>query len=334
MTTAEKLTALLLRNALGLFGTAISSRLSILIFHRVRAVPDPLFPCEPDARRFESLMRFVAATFRVMTLGEAIDHLARGTLPPRSLVITFDDGYADNAEVALPILQRLGLRATFFISTGFLDGGRMWNDSVIECLRACRLTTVDLEEFGLGRCELADLSQRRQVIVRLLSCLKYRRLPEREAAVGLLRQLCGVELLPHDLMMRSEQVAMLHRSGMEIGAHTVHHPILTTLMQEEAETEIDGGREQLQSIIDAPVDVFAYPNGKPGVDYDESHVALVERLGFRGAVSTAPGAAQAGDDPFQLPRFTPWGKSLPVWAARLLMNQWNTSFSRAWLGAK
>ena len=135
-TLVDTLAKAAIRGSLEIFGRICSARLSTLIFHRVNADPDPLFPCEPDAQRFESLMRFVAATYRVMTLGEAIDHLARATLPPRSLVITFDDGYADNAEVALPILQRLGLRATFFISTGFLDGGRMWNDSVIECLRS------------------------------------------------------------------------------------------------------------------------------------------------------------------------------------------------------
>ncbi len=325
----ETLVAMLARSGLGLFSAVTSPRLSILIFHRVHARADSIFPQEPDAVRYERLMRFVARCFRVMTLGEAVTCLAEGMLPSRSLVITFDDGYADNAEVALPILQRYGLTASFFISTGFLNGGRMWNDSVIECLRACQQSEVDLESFGLGRFSLAGTAERRLAIETLLPRIKYLGLAEREEAIVRLQGVCGVKELPMNLMMRTEQVRQLHQAGMEIGAHTVNHPILATLKPSDAEYEITEGRNQLQSIIDAPVDVFAYPNGKPGRDYYKSHASMIESLGFRGAVSTAPGVGRAGDDVFQLPRFTPWGDSLAIWASRLLVNQRNTVFETA-----
>ncbi len=329
MSPVEKLTSLLLRNALGLFGRIVSSRLSILIFHRVLAAPDPLFPFELDARRFDAMMRFVAATFRVMTLGEAIDHLARDTLPPRSLVITFDDGYADNAEVALPIFQRLGLRGTFFVSTGFLDGGRMWNDSVIECLRASSMEKIDLASYGLGQQSLRTIDDRRNCIDLLLPRIKYMALQERTEAVLDLQRICGVGDLPGELMMSSDQVRSMHQAGMEIGAHTVNHPILKSLSAVEAEREIGEGRHALESVLDAPVDVFAYPNGKPGQDYDSSHVEIVRKLGFRGAVSTVPGVGRNGDDLLQLPRFTPWGRSTVVWGGRLALNQTGVGFDVA-----
>jgi len=329
MAPTEKLTSLLMRNALGLFGTLISSRLSILIYHRVHASIDPVFPFEPDATRFASLMRFVAATYRVMTLGEAIDHLAKDTLPPRALVITFDDGYADNAEVALPILQQLGLRATFFVSTGFLDGGRMWNDSVIECLRASPKESIELDAYKLGRLPLRTIDDRRRCIDALLPRIKYLPLSERMDAVFDLQRRCGVEMLPDNLMMSTDQVRLMHRAGMEIGAHTVNHPILKSISTAEAEREIREGRCTLESIVDAPVDVFAYPNGKPGQDYDASHVEIVKTLGFRGAVSTAPGAARHGVDLHELPRFTPWGNAKHVWAARLALSTWKRSFETA-----
>lgn len=328
MTVFAKLATSLARNALGLYGTLVSSRLSILIFHRVHALPDSMFPDEPDARRFEALMRYVAATYRVMTLGKAIDHLAQGTLPLRSLVVTFDDGYADNVEVALPILQRLGMRATFFVATGFLDGGRMFNDSVIECLRASRQSRIDLGTFGLGQYSLDAPEGRRAAIDALLPRIKYLTQNGRNESISELLRLCDVDALPANLMMRSEQVRELHRAGMEIGAHTVNHPILCSIVPSEAEYEIGEGKRQLQSIIDADVDVFAYPNGKPDQDYDHCHVAMVRSLGFRGAVSTSPGVGRTGDDLFQLPRFTPWGRSIPVWAARLLMNQGRNRFSQ------
>ncbi len=100
-------------------------RLSILIFHRVTPEADPLFPNEMQARRFEVLCAMLARDYQVLTLARAVRLRQQARLPPRALVITFDDGYADNATHALPILQRHGLAATFFVSTGFLDGGRM-----------------------------------------------------------------------------------------------------------------------------------------------------------------------------------------------------------------
>lgn len=271
-------------------------------------------------------MRFVASSFRVMTLGEAVRRLERNALPRRALVVTFDDGYADNAAVALPVLKRCGVVATFFVSTGFLNGGRMWNDSVIECIRASPRQSVDLGSFGLKQLPLSGRSERRSVIDLLLPKLKYLGIDDRQEAVARLQQLTGVERLPTDLMMTSEQVQTLHQAGMEIGAHTVRHPILTTLNPDEAAHEILEGKKTLEAIVQAPVDTIAYPNGKPGHDYDESHVALVQRLGFRAAVSTAPGVAQFGSDVFQLPRFTPWGTSMAVWAARLAANQLVTDF--------
>lgn len=325
----DSLVSMIARSGTGLIGALASPRLSILIFHRVHARADSIFPNEPDAARFERLMRFVSRSFRVLALSEAVTCLANDNLPSRALVITFDDGYADNAEVALPILQRCGLTATFFVSTGFLDGGRMWNDSIIECLRACRQIEIDLELFGLGRCSLADASERRRVIESLVPKIKYLSLVEREEAIVRLKKLCGLTDLPNNLMMRSEQVREIHRAGMEIGAHTVRHPILTSLSATAAKYEIAEGREQLQTIIDAQVDMFAYPNGKPDHDYNHYHVDLVRNMGFRGAVSTAPGVARPGDDLFQLPRFTPWGNSLATWVARLAFNQRNTLYAKA-----
>ena len=274
-------------------------------------------------------MRLVARSFNVLSLGEAVNHLAAGSLPPRALVITFDDGYADNAEVALPILRRHGLTATFFVATGFLDGGRMWNDSVIECVRATTKPALDLEAFGLGRLSLTDAGDRRAAIEQLLPRIKYLTLAQREEAIVRLQAMTGVAALPIDLMMRTDQVRKLHLAGMEIGAHTVRHPILGSLTLGEAEIEIGESKRCLEAMLDAPVDVFAYPNGRPGQDYTAEHARLVERLGFRGAVTTATGVAQTGDDLFQLPRYTPWGGALPVWSMRLLANQCHRDFPLA-----
>ncbi len=294
-------------------------RLSILIFHRVLGSPDPLLAGEPDARLFEERMKWLAAAFRVMPLVEASRRLGDGSLPVNAACVTFDDGYADNATIAAPILARLRLSATFFVSTGFLDGGRMWNDTVIEAVRGHRDTRLDLSSIGLDEWPCADAAQRAATMNGLLERLKYLPQAEREAKV---RQVADAAGLPDrsDLMMTRQQVRELRRYGMSIGAHTVNHPILTSLAPHDARREIVDGRLDLEETLKERVKVFAYPNGKPNRDYDASHVALVRELGFDAAVSTAWGISDRRSDRFQLARFTPWDLNVSKFGLRLAYN--------------
>jgi peptidoglycan/xylan/chitin deacetylase (PgdA/CDA1 family) len=254
-------------------------------------------------------MTWVASALSVLPLAEAIAMLTERRLPARAACVTFDDGYADNADVALPILQRHRLNATFFIATGFLDGGRMWNDTIIESVRRAPGPTLDLRSIGLGSHQLDSPATRRTAIESIIDALKYAPPGERQSRVDALARICAAESLPQDLMMRSEQVRMLARAGMGIGAHTVTHPILRQLDAARAREEIDASRAALQSLVGQPVTLFAYPNGKPGADYAAEHVAMVRELGFAAALSTRRGAATAASARYELPRFTPWGQS-------------------------
>jgi peptidoglycan/xylan/chitin deacetylase (PgdA/CDA1 family) len=161
--------------------------------------------------------------------------------------------------------------------------------------------------------------RRRAVIDMLIDTLKY--LPPAERIDRIKRM--ARRFTP--TMLSSDQLIALHRAGMEIGAHTVSHPILASISNAEARAEIAGGRARLQDIIQADVAMFAYPNGKPGQDFEERHAAMLRSQGFVGAVTTAWGAARAGTDPFYLPRFTPWdrgdGRFLLRMARNLFMAQ-------------
>lgn len=294
-------------------------KLTILIYHRVHREADPLYLSAADARRFDEQMSWVAAAQRVLPLHEAVAMLRQRRIPPRAACITFDDGYADNVEVALPILQRHHLPATFFIATGFLDGGRMWNDTIIESLRRAPGSDLDLRQLDLGTWSLDSARARRATAEELISRMKYLPAEMRQSRVDALARRIGAEL-PHDLMMRSDQVRALHLAGMQIGAHTSTHPILAQIDNDAARAEIRDGRAALESIIGAPVTLFAYPNGKPNVDYESVHVAMVRDLGFDAAVSTRRGAANADSDVHQLPRFTPWGKNALRFGASLARN--------------
>jgi peptidoglycan/xylan/chitin deacetylase (PgdA/CDA1 family) len=294
-------------------------RLSILIFHRVVPYADPLFPGLPDAARFGAMLGWLKDWFNVLPLSQAVQHLVQGTLPERAAAITFDDGYADNREVALPLLQHHGVTATFFIATGFLDGGRMWNDTVIEAIRHCQHTMLDLTALGLGRHPLAGSRDRRAAIDACIAQLKYRATGPRNAVAQQIAEIAGVDL-PSTLMMSSDEVRNLHRTGMQIGAHTVTHPILTKLTPDEARREIQDSRMHLENLLGERVGLFAYPNGKLGDDYGEYHADLVREMGFDAAVSTDRGVADSSSDIMRLPRFTPWDRSHLRFGGRLLSN--------------
>ena len=282
--------------------------LSILIYHRVLPKKDPLFPGEVDAADFDKQLGILKSCFNVIPLIDAVRLAHAGNLPARAACITFDDGYADNAEIALPILQQHQISATFFIATGFLNGGRMWNDTVIELVRRAPSQMIDARLIGLGKHPLGSIAERQAAISALIAQLKYLPLEERLMQVNRLRDLVKIEL-PNDLMMTSAQVGQLHRAGMGIGGHTVSHPILAKLPDPLARAEIAEGKLALEDIIKDQVSLFAYPNGKPGEDYHAEHVAMVKELKFEGAVSTAWGAMKKNQDLFQLPRFTPWDRS-------------------------
>jgi peptidoglycan/xylan/chitin deacetylase (PgdA/CDA1 family) len=298
---------------------ATHGRLATLIFHRVLSQPDPIFPGEPDIRRFDEILGWVKRWFDVLPLDEAVSLLAQNRLPARALTITFDDGYADNAENALLVLQKHGMPATFFVATSFLDGGRMWNDTVIEAIRHCTRPRLALGELGLGDYPILTADQKREAIETILRQIKYEAPAERLEKVGAIARIAGSRL-SDTLMMRSGQVKALRQGGMQIGAHTLTHPILARISDEEARDEMQGSKTFLENLLGEEVPLFAYPNGKPDQDYLARHARIARELGFKAAVSTAPGVATPQADLFQLPRFTPWDKTPARFGLRMLMN--------------
>jgi peptidoglycan/xylan/chitin deacetylase (PgdA/CDA1 family) len=304
-----------------LLNTRGRQRLTILIYHRVLPNPDFMRPDEPDVSTFSWQMELLAKHFHPLSLQDALHRQREGQLPERAVCVTFDDGYADNADLALPILKRLGVPATVFISTGFLDGGRMWNDTIIESCRSIAQRSLDLSSFGLGTYSLGSDDERLQSARKILAAIKHLDSFHRQQITDSVARLA--ENLPNDLMLTERQVKNLHASGVEIGAHTDTHPILASLSAEEARAEIVNGKQRLETIINDPVRSFAYPNGRPGHDFLPIHRDILPDLGLTAAVTTEKGVASKISDPFMLPRFTPWDKTPLRFLVRLLMNTRN-----------
>ncbi|MCW7537506.1 polysaccharide deacetylase family protein [Aquabacterium sp. A7-Y] len=293
------------------------TRLPVLMYHRVVARPDPLLTDVPDAAELADQLRVLSQVFTVLPLEEAADRLQAGTLPARAACITFDDGYRDNYEIALPLLKQFGLTATFFVATGFIDGGRMFNDTVVECVRRLNGRSLDLSGIGLGQRSASDDRSRIALAEDIVQAIKYVSLERREEVLSDLTAQVN-EPLPDNLMMTPEQVRSMARQGMTVGGHTSRHPILAKLDPAEAEREIFGSRDTLVSLLDEPPRCFAYPNGRPYTDYTAEHIDMVRRAGYRCAVSTAWGVAERHTDRFQLPRFGPMERHPAVFVARLM----------------
>jgi peptidoglycan/xylan/chitin deacetylase (PgdA/CDA1 family) len=257
----------------------------------------------------------------VLPLATAVRNLSDGTLPAAALAITFDDGYAENLTIAAPVLRKHGLPATVFVATGYLDGGSMFNDLVIEAFRSTERPALDLASLGLGRHPLLSVDDRCAAIDRVLVSIKYLPAERRDLLAREILRIAGVDA-PTGLMLTRDAVALLPESGLDVGAHTVTHPILAKASEADAWREIEQSKHDLEALLGRTVSLFAYPNGQPGRDYRDEHVRMVRDAGFSAAVSTACGAAHHRSDVFQLPRFTPWSRQPVRFDLQMLRNLW------------
>ena len=279
-----------------------NGRLLVLTYHRVLADFDPVIG-EIDAVQFTQQMEALAEYFNVISLNDAIEQLKFGELEPGSVCITFDDGYRDNYDVALPILSALNLPATFFIATGFLGNGVMWNDVVIESLRNTKLDVIDLQQFGLGKQAIHTTDLRYQLVGKVLQRFKYEERSVRDELVQSFKQVAEVDI-DDRMMMTKDEVLEMSSANMEIGAHTVNHPILARIDDEQAKQEITSSKQELEQIIGKDVRFFAYPNGQANRDYTQRDQDLIREAGFLASLTTNDGVITTHSNLYELPRIS------------------------------
>lgn len=296
-------------------------KLTILTYHRVLPEVDPLLTEDQvDARKFATHMAAIAECFNVLPLPEALERMANDTLPARALSITFDDGYQDNYAIALPILRQHGFKATFFVCSGYLNDGLMFNDAIVEALRASTATELDLDWLELGRLPLNSIPLKRTASEKILDAVKYLPFEERKQACDRVAQAAAPNQPRPRLMMTDDEIRQLAAHGMTIGGHTHTHPILSRIDLDSARRDIAQNRAALADLVGRQPLIFAYPNGRPQRDYTRDHVKLLQELGYQAAVSTAWGVASKSCDRYQLPRFAPWGDNPRRLVMRLLKN--------------
>jgi peptidoglycan/xylan/chitin deacetylase (PgdA/CDA1 family) len=306
---------------------------TVLLYHRVADVrPDP-WSLSVSPRHFAEHMEVLRRRCRPTRLQELVQGLRDGRPVCRTVVVTFDDGYADNLTNAQPILEYTGMPATIFVATGKIDhGGEFWSDELCRLLLQPGLLPPLLElrigsrnyRWELGesaRYSVADARRYAEWIawgfrVKAPTARHalYRSLWEvllplnegaRQAALDQIRRWAGVTQVNDRSrqMLDPNGVSALARDGLiEIGAHTVTHPSLAVLPAIAQRDEIQGCKSRLEEILERPVINFSYPYGRR-CDYTPETIAIVREAGFHCACSSFAGTVGRSTDPFQLPRY-------------------------------
>jgi len=214
----------------------------------------------------------------------------------RRVALTFDDGLKSNIEVAYPILQRLGLTATFFVCPGLVERGTwLWNHEARQ--RLLSLNTPEREQLATSLGAPAGV----EAIIEWMKGLKLAARREVEEAIRSATpdySPGAAEREEFDLARWSD-LRQLDPRVVEVGSHTLSHPILTSLSPNEVESEVRDSRYALESRLDRPVSVFCYPNG----NLDQGALEAARRH-YRSAVTVESGSLSGDVDPHRLPRYS------------------------------
>src|SRR5215204_1826203 len=243
----------------------------VLTYHRIgrpeESSLDPgVFSATPED--FETQMALLARHFDVIAAPEALHAL--GGPRSRAVIITFDDGYRDNFTHAYPSLRRLRLPATFFVTTGFVDRPQLpWWDEVF-----WRASGDSLAPRRLAEHLRLDLPAETPAAASAAVLERYKRLPQpaADAMLKRVRELTGEPAPSFDvtsLWMTWDMIREMRNAGMTVGAHTVTHPVLTAITEDEQDAEIGGSIERVTRETGRRTELFAYPVGLP-FTYDGS----------------------------------------------------------------
>src|SRR5262249_41317424 len=275
------------------------------------AAPDICLPL--DAFRLQ--MAFAKRAYSVVSLDELVAALESGQrLPPRALAITFDDGYADNHRLALPVTQALGRPATVYVATGGISNAApFW----VAAVRTLVLSAPGpmLEVPGQEPIPLDEEAQRGAAAKALTRTLVPLRAGERAELSAPIAAAAGIDLHARlaGTMLSWDEIRELHAAGWTIGAHTVTHSNVALALPDEAERDILGSRDALAAAIGSPVQHFCYPNTGGQHRYFSPEVAaMLRRHGFRSATTSTPGALRPDADRYALPRLGISPRRAPV----------------------
>jgi peptidoglycan/xylan/chitin deacetylase (PgdA/CDA1 family) len=300
----------------------------ILMYHRIGELQSDPWGLAVSPRHFAEHLEVLRKHAQPRPLAQTVNAIQHQGLPGgRTLVVTFDDGYADNLYNAAPLLDRYDVPATVFLTTGYIGGAReFWWDALERILLGPEVLPAELRLAAAGRISEWSLGEARyyaqdtlrndrkrfaarhgtpsgryefyREVHRVLQPLGEE---ERRSALNDLSDWGGVTMSAresHRCLSPDDVMALARLELIELGAHTVTHPALPALPEASQREEIRQCKLELEQLLGRPVTSFAYPYGQ----YTAETAALVREEGFSSACSTQAGFVNQQTDLFCLPR--------------------------------
>jgi peptidoglycan/xylan/chitin deacetylase (PgdA/CDA1 family) len=312
MSALRSATKRMLKKALLRTGTLrLAQRLAapsavILMYHSI--VEDPertrnTIGVSQSGQDFEAHIRTLTERFAPVTLEQVTEFVNAGRpLPPGAVAVTFDDGFADNYECALPIMKRYGVSAAFYIMVNAVETGTSpW---YCRLNFAFKTTTkpkwTDPEQGQTYKIETGR--ERKAALGRAWEIGASKVGGWQNEFVMLVERSLEVEPPGARVMMTWDQVRALRRAGHLIGAHTLSHPNLAHVTREEARAEIEGSKNRIEEEIGEPVEHFSYPHPALNPQWSPQTLQITRETGFKSAVLTTCGPVRKGDEPLALKR--------------------------------
>lgn len=284
--------------------------LTILTYHRV-GDPSAIGELDPDVREADAnglseQIAVVRSTGTIVSLEEVRAFFQGKRSPPNPVMLAFDDGYVDCRDVILPILQKEGVPATFFIPTAYPDSGRLfWWDRISLILHRCRIPAVELRyPFPLSFDFTTGKEHARRVLLRLVKRTPAldlgRFFDELERATGVAIDASEEQKIAKSTIMSFRDVKALHDAGMAVASHSHAHRVLATLSPDDALLDLQKSKHLLRDVLGTDVRTIGYPVGHRVTGMTRRAAGLAGfDLGFTNATGLCwPG----GVDPLNVPR--------------------------------
>ncbi len=254
---------------------------------------------------FEEQMAFISKNYNCLNIYQAIDHLSKDMLPENTVIVTFDDGYKDNITYALPILKKFNVPAEIYITTGFPDKTcDLWWYELEHLLRELDYLSFEWNNkhysWDLKRLELKYEAYRDIRTLFVTSSLD-----NQKVLLEILRSSNNdSSFTTEDYSMSWEDIIELGRDPLiAIGAHTISHPSLSQLTDEDVYKEMKGSKDRLEEMLKHPIETFSYPFGS-SVEADRRVSLIAEKIGYKCALACMYGhiRREHKDHPYSIPR--------------------------------
>ena len=288
----------------------ITSKLPVCIIWRYHSIVDikdddllyviPSITVSP--KEFEKQIRYLSKRYNIISLDKLVDSIKCGYVPKNSLVITFDDGYRDNYIHAYPILKKYKATATIYLTANCIGTKEMvWMHKVLYMLQKTPVKMIELHGKVHPLKNRDDVLNACKMIGGRIKGIKS--IKERdEFLVDLAKRLqINIEGIDN-LMLRWEDVLTMRQDGFSFGGHTLTHPNLPSLSQEEMKKEIEGSKRVIEERLGETVTLFSYPNGGAASHYNETVKQVVQECGYINATTSHSGVVDNRSDLYALLR--------------------------------